>query len=619
MAIVDKCKQRFDENLKADKLGLIAALIHASYNLEKYKVNVEGSKVLNENEKFILRLIPTLEMYQTKGRGIAFGENIEEVCSKIVNGLGEDIQKDVKRLGSLQTAGGEMGIWVNSARELSPLAEKVAKEIITTKQYISVVFLNLFSFFEIEGELTYKHFLKETLHYFKDNGVENTYNKSILIDIFCFEEEDNDTKLYNQRNILFDYLTSTFFFIKQSANTFKLSEDYQPYINELIEICNEKYKNSDFEEVKSTLNRDSNTTKKEYALYLMSNEDKLIQLQARINLDTEISEQKNTDQLPNNSEIRGVNKIYYGAPGTGKSYGIAQFIKNNGIPNYSDKIDNLNVFRTTLHPEYTYSDFVGQVMPIVKDESITYEFVPKIFTKAIKRAFAKEVHNQQPVFLVLEELSRANVAAVFGDLFQLLDRDDVGESEYRINNTLIANEVFGDANRHIYIPANLYILGTVNTSDQNVFVMDTAFKRRFEFDYVPTKITKEMIDRNNCTFTVNSVNGPLRFTWVELITTLNQYIVTPTETGGLGLSEDKQLGQFFIKFKNPLDEEYNFNQITGKLIQYLWQDIEKISYSENKIFDKNILHFGELYDKAIQRENVFSDEFLVKLKANITK
>lgn len=619
MAIVDKCKQRFDENLKADKLGLIAALIHASYNLEKYKVQVEGDKDLNENEKFILRLIPTLEMYQTKGRGIAFGENIEEVCSKIVKGLGEDETKDIKRLRSLQTAGGEMGIWIDSERSLSPLAEKVARENITTKQYISVVFLNLFSFFTVEGNLTYKHFLKETLLYFKEKGVKNTYSKTILVDIFCFEEEDNLTKVYNQRNILFDYLTSTFFFSKEATDTFKLNEEYQPYINELIGICNEKYKTSNFEKVKQELNRDSNITKKEYALYLMSNEDKLIQLQAKINLDTEISEKQITNDLPINGEIRGVNKIYYGAPGTGKSYGIAQFIKNNGIPNYSDKIDNPNVFRTTLHPEYTYSDFVGQVMPIVKDESITYEFVPKIFTNAIKRAFVNEVYNQQPVFLVLEEMSRANVAAVFGDLFQLLDRDGAGESEYRINNTLIANEVFDDANRHIYIPKNLYILGTVNTSDQNVFVMDTAFKRRFEFDYIPTKITTEMVDKNNCNFIVKEADGDLRFTWVELINTLNHYIVTPTESGGLGLSEDKQLGQFFIKFKDPVEKEYNFNQITGKLIQYLWHDIEKISYSENKIFNKNIIHFGELYDKAIKRENVFSDEFLVKLKANITK
>lgn len=326
----------------------------------------------------------------------------------------------------------------------------------------------------------------------------------------------------------------------------------------------------------------------------------------------------------------GINRIYFGAPGTGKSYGIKDFIQENGIENYDDKASHPNVFRTTLHPEYGYHDFVGQVMPIVKKDEesgssvIEYEFSPQIFTKALERAF--EVRgNGEPVFLILEEMSRANVAAVFGDLFQLLDRDEHGVSEYKIDNSLVAESIFGEERMDdkIYLPENIFLLGTVNTSDQNVYVMDTAFKRRFEFEYIPTD---EMVaNLNNYTFTLKVNGEPKQFTWLQLVPKLNAFIIKSEEQGGLGLSEDKQLGQFFIKFKeadpDETDEEvfnqieaYNYNQIKGKLLQYLWHDVKEASYSTHHLFREEVTSFSKLYSLAKNRDNFFSEQFLSSLE-----
>lgn len=332
-------------------------------------------------------------------------------------------------------------------------------------------------------------------------------------------------------------------------------------------------------------------------------------------------------QIKDNTKIVsiGTNKIYFGAPGTGKSYGVRGFIKDNGIPNYDEKIDHPNVFRTTLHPEFTYSDFVGQIMPVVLNSEndtnhsrIEYKFSPQVFTQALKKAF--EFENYEPVFLILEEMSRANVAAVFGDLFQLLDRDDSGESEYKINNESISKEIWGSNSiKKIYIPKNFFIIGTVNTNDQNVFVMDTAFKRRFEFDYVDANSIVKNNDGeylNNFKFELKEQKDSLTISWIALYSSLNKFITTKIENGGLGLTEDKQVGQFFIKLKEN-DSKFNYNQLNGKLLQYLWYDIESTSYSENHLFKNSINNFSDAFTELSDRNNIFSKEFLKIMDSNI--
>ena len=309
----------------------------------------------------------------------------------------------------------------------------------------------------------------------------------------------------------------------------------------------------------------------------------------------------------NGVEVRQL--IKYGVPGTGKSYGITEKIKEI-YDDYDETGDSEFVFRTTLHPEYSYYDFVGSTYPIVKDDKITYDFRPGIFTSALKKALDFEKTGER-VFLVLEEMSRANVAAVFGDLFQLLDRDDNGVSEYKIRNDLIATYIRDNggvdlANNNIYLPANLYIYGTVNTSDQNVFVMDNAFKRRFEFEYVSTDpvVDKDNKPLNEFEFVLDSS----RYKWSDFYRRINSYV-----TGIMGLREDKQIGPFFLKFKSSSDdsetEEYNFNQIKNKLLQYLWEDVHKCAMAEHPLFREDVTTFGDAYSKIDSHENIFCQDF----------
>lgn len=282
-------------------------------------------------------------------------------------------------------------------------------------------------------------------------------------------------------------------------------------------------------------------------------------------------------------QVGEYNRILAGAPGTGKSYQLAEEVKTV-IPSEADR-DKL-VFRQTLYPEYSYSDFVGQVMPVKHDDDITYEFSPRIFTNALKRAF-EVLPNGQNVFLILEELSRANAAAVFGDLFQLLDRNG-GKSEYSINNEYIAEEIFGrdESERKVYLPNNFYIWCTINTSDQNVFPMDTAFKRRFSWQYVSTAPVINP-NTNNPDVTLPQI-GTVK--WTRFYTALNQVI-----TQDLKLGEDKQIGQFFLKFEKS-DPASVTLQIKNKLLQYLWNDVNAVALNGKRIFKDDYLNFSSLYN-----------------------
>lgn len=310
--------------------------------------------------------------------------------------------------------------------------------------------------------------------------------------------------------------------------------------------------------------------------------------------------------------ISGANIIYYGAPGTGKSHKLDELIKK----------ENTNTFRVTLHPEYTYSDFVGQLLPVSKKANdgndkytVSYEFVPGIFTIALKEAINNP---DRSVYLILEELSRANVAAVFGDLFQLLDRKN-GISEYPIDNPDISKIVYGKANtdqdtyKKIYIPNNLSILATVNTSDQNVYPMDTAFKRRFEWRYVSTDYGSNSEDFKNNNNPTIDVGDNIRVTWDNLYKGLNSFIV-----GELGLNEDKQIGPYFIKFEGANGDKAH-DLVKDKLLQYLWEDINKVantmSGTGSSLFlgKQTIPSFSELYTRFSDRKQVFSDIFLDKL------
>lgn len=205
-------------------------------------------------------------------------------------------------------------------------------------------------------------------------------------------------------------------------------------------------------------------------------------------------------------------------------------------------------------------------------------------------------------------MSRGNCSAIFGDIFQLLDRVKYGEmkdwSRYFVNNEVIAKDITRISDGRIKIPSNLYIIGTVNTSDQNVFVMDTAFKRRFEWKYISTKpVPANKPYLNSVELSFHNGKEFITINWINLYGVLNKFISSSEK---LGLGEDKQIGQFFIEFDGKNDKE----EIKNKLLHYLWFDIQEATYkTEVKLFDDSITSFSDLYDKYEDDKKIFSDDF----------
>ena len=291
--------------------------------------------------------------------------------------------------------------------------------------------------------------------------------------------------------------------------------------------------------------------------------------------------------------------IYYGAPGTGKSHRIKEQLEG---------VSKGNIFRTTFHPDSDYSTFVGAYKPTkakkplyglnggltirlndgkedLDEDIITYKFIPQAFLNAYMQAYRKPDEN---VYLIVEEINRGNCAQIFGDLFQLLDRDESGKSEYTIKadadlKALLEEELGKDSDAikdgELCLPSNLYIYATMNTSDQSLFPIDSAFKRRWDWEYEPIKYKNTdweiEIDKQN------------KYSWVAFQKEVNKRIFDATH------SEDKMLGDYFV---NPANGVITTDLLRNKVLFYLWNDVCKDG--EGDIFrtsETDEVKFSDLY------------------------
>ena len=338
-------------------------------------------------------------------------------------------------------------------------------------------------------------------------------------------------------------------------------------------------------------------------------------------------------------------QIYYGAPGTGKSHTINDITKKE------------DVIRTTFHPDTDYSTFVGAYKPTTieetvmtvigkeavpvrdangeeyKESKIIYEFVPQAFLQAYIAAWKKYANseNKEPrkQYLVIEEINRGNCAQIFGDLFQLLDRNDRGFSEYPIktdadmkkqlqkafkglnisqkdsinamfkeHSTDIVKEVLnGDL---LLLPNNLYIWATMNTSDQSLFPIDSAFKRRWEWQYIP-------ISNAHKDWTIEV--GDNYYDWWQFIKTINALIGKTTN------SEDKKLGYFFCKA--DMNDIIKADRFVGKVLFYLWNDVFKDYEFCDSVFndaDGNKITFDKFYTAEGNDSKVVEEQVELFLK-----
>ena len=379
-------------------------------------------------------------------------------------------------------------------------------------------------------------------------------------------------------------------------------------------------------------------------------------------------------------EEKSIQSIFFGAPGTGKSYKVnailgaerkkcfsesSENVKSN---HYADVLSNKEYFdcdiwaidnigllekklaefetddkranprhsalsayidffkkyreenrelRTTFHPDYDYAQFVGAYKPKKEGNTITYSFVPQVFAKAYAAAWTLLLTGaaDKQVFLVIEEINRGNCAQIFGDIFQLLDRDSEGFSQYSIDadcdfaewlekySDLSPETIWTEYEKKVggegklKLPPNLNILATMNTSDQSLFPMDSAFKRRFDWEYVP--ISFEGKEAANYQI---DIDGSL-YSWQKFVETVNGKILDLTD------SEDKQLGEFFIKpDENNQKGELiiiSKDRFLGKVMFYLWNEVCKDEHNNGSFFRESengeFFTFQDLYKKDSEK------------------
>ncbi len=364
------------------------------------------------------------------------------------------------------------------------------------------------------------------------------------------------------------------FLVKDILDFFRINDDSNKGM----------YNNEDLRFVGNYLKLQSNDIYKKLGIALL--EEGVLESRSFDNTDI------NTERLTG-----GYSMIYYGAPGCGKSYLVnKKYCKNEE-----------NVVRTVFHTEYSNSDFVGQIIPKTKEDgSVYYDFQEGPFTKALYKAFDKP---KEMVCLIIDELNRGKAADIFGEIFQLLDRDDDGTSKYKIDNYNIVKFLRdkGINIDSVYLPSNLWIIATMNTSDQNVMPLDTAFKRRWKQNFIENKFDDDNLLKDLL------VPGS-KYTWKEFVTTINNAIL---ERNPAGLnSEDKQIGVYFVSkaelaLENDTDISKKEEYFAEKVLMYIYNDIAKLE--PGMWFNRNIRCFSELLNEFKRKhlgvfKNLFEDE-----------
>lgn len=365
------------------------------------------------------------------------------------------------------------------------------------------------------------------------------------------------------------------------------------------------------------------------------------------------------------NSVKPIQKILFGSPGTGKSYQVREIAKEQlGIEFDEDTKILKNTVKTVFHPEYTYSDFVGKLLPYTYGNSVVYKYYPGHFLQALGKAYRGLIKNPDTKYLlVIDELNRGNATAIFGSIFQLLDREDDGWSTYEVdisdlelvglfNAMDYKANITGDGviqvediklemffrelqnelvdyydwyymngvrmlknleNKTISIPPNLSIIATINTSDESIYYLDSAFKRRWDWEYVDAPSQADIRSKNVPDIisqaTLELDNGE-HLKWYRCIVGINEFIKFHHQS--IRRIEDKQIGWWFIK---PHDGKVSLDQITDKVMFYLWDSVfardkkPLVKFFTESLNDINLTTYADFV--------MYAEEFIKKMHDSV--
>mgnify|MGYP002517464438 CR=1 FL=1 len=489
------------------------------------------------------------------------------------------------------------------------------------------------------SKTVYQFACQTGLYYIDEN---NIYHPRFMSDISEFEAESYLSNWFKKYYVPNPY-TRGFDDIEKPLLVVKTLEESlikNPNENNFEKLCSKLFKSEvgELDIFRNVINRYSGTLKIENdVIELIPTE------QIKMEVDFDRDDKKKFFESFSTQTPTQI--IFYGVPGSGKSHSIKKELAAKGITDLKEQTK-----RVVFHPEYTNADFVGQILPQSSDggKSISYPFVPGPFTQILAKAYT---HQNTHYALIIEEINRGNAAAIFGELFQLLDRLDEDETEssneksyekgwssYPINNDNINKAIqegyekfktdskfkpFIDKEKFdtyklnigIRLPPNLSIFATMNTSDQNVFKLDNAFKRRWELKLIPNKF-KEKSSTEEINQRDAIVEG-FDFTWNNFREAVNSIIIDPDNSIDISSFADRQIGCWFAKAIKK-DEKYIIEKevFVHKVLEYLWDDV--CNGDIGIFFNENYKSFAELVEDVSEKgiTDIFSENLKGKLSQN---